>query len=45
MSMQDFELICKVGDGSYSTVYKVKRVVDGCVYALKKVRLEHLSAK
>ena len=28
-----------IGDGAYSTVYKVKRVSDGQLYALKKVRL------
>ena len=26
-----------LGDGAYSTVYKVKRISDGQVYALKKV--------
>ena len=28
-----------IGDGAYSTVYKVKRVSDSQLYALKKVRL------
>ncbi len=26
-----------IGDGAYSTVYKVKRISDGQMYALKKV--------
>jgi NIMA (never in mitosis gene a)-related kinase 1/4/5 len=34
-----------IGDGAYSQVYKVKRIADGQVYALKKVRLNHLSDK
>ena len=28
-----------VGDGSYSSVYKVRRVEDGQIYALKKVKI------
>ena len=31
------------GDGSYSSVYKVKRAEDGLEYALKKVKISHLS--
>lgn len=34
-----------VGDGAYSQVYKVKRIADNQVYALKKVRLGNLSEK
>lgn len=29
MSMKDFVVITKIGDGAYSTVYKVKRMSDG----------------
>jgi NIMA (never in mitosis gene a)-related kinase len=32
-----------LGDGSYSSVYKVKRTEDGLEYALKKVKISHLS--
>ena len=35
----------KIGDGAYSTVYRVKRVSDSCEYALKKVKLNNLSEK
>ena len=38
-------IINKIGEGAYSTVYKVKRLVDGNVYALKKVKLLNLSEK
>ena len=34
-----------LGDGAYSNVYKVKRLEDGQEYALKKVKLDHLSEK
>ena len=34
-----------LGEGSYSNVYKVKRLIDGNVYALKKVKLLNLSEK
>lgn len=34
-----------IGDGAYSSVYKVKRIADGEIYALKKVKLHHLSEK
>lgn len=36
--LNDFFIIEKIGDGAYSEVYKVKRLNDGKVYALKKVR-------
>ena len=34
-----------VGDGAYSNVFKVKRYEDNQFYALKKVKLDHLSEK
>ena len=43
--MHDFKIISKLGEGAYSTVYKVKRVVDNNIYALKKVKLLNLSEK
>ena len=43
--MNSFEIIDKLGDGAYSTVYKVKRKQDNCIYALKKVKLKGLSDK
>jgi len=29
MSMRDFVILAKIGDGAYSEVYKVKRLGDG----------------
>lgn len=37
-TMRDFLPISKIGEGSYSSVYKVQRVNDGGIYALKKVK-------
>ena len=34
-----------LGDGAYSQVYKVRRLEDGEIYALKKVKLGKLSDK
>ena len=43
--MEDFKIISKLGEGAYSTVYKVKRIIDNNIYALKKVKLLNLSEK
>lgn len=43
--MNDFQILCKLGEGAYSVVYKVKRMTDGGTYALKKVKLGSLSEK
>jgi len=43
--MHDFKIISKLGEGAYSTVYKVKRNIDNNIYALKKVKLLNLSEK
>jgi NIMA (never in mitosis gene a)-related kinase len=55
MSIRDFQIISKLGnlffknsnlflgEGAYSSVYKVKRKSDGNEYALKKVKLMNLS--
>lgn len=43
--MDGFEILSKLGEGAYSTVYKVKRMADNNIYALKKVRLLKLSKK
>lgn len=37
MSLNDFIILNKIGEGAYSSVHKVKRISDGNIYALKKV--------
>ena len=41
--MMDFEMLKKIGEGSFSTVFKVKKVSTGHIYALKRVKLKKLS--
>ena len=43
--MNEFQTQSKIGEGAYSTVLKVKRLADGNMYALKKVKLLNLSDK
>ena len=43
--MNNFELISKLGEVSYSIVYKVRRKADLKMYALKKMKLKNLSEK
>lgn len=45
MSLNDFQVLSRIGDGSNSSVFKVKRIKDESIYALKKVRLEEMSQK
>ena len=45
-TLADFKILKKLGEGTYSIVYKVTRIQDGKVYSLKKVRIiEGLSDK
>lgn len=41
--MQNFEVVSQVGEGSFSQVFRVRRKVDGKTYALKQVKLTHLT--
>lgn len=45
MSLKDFVILAKLGEGAYSCVYKVQRIVDSQVYALKKVKMSNLQEK
>lgn len=45
MSLSNFETLSKLGDGAYSIVYKVRRISDGVIYALKKVKMQNLNKK
>lgn len=44
-SLNDFKQLCLLGEGAYSAVYKVLRLADREIYALKKVKLPSLSEK
>lgn len=35
--MKQFQILKKLGEGAFSTVYKVKRIADNEEYALKQV--------
>jgi NIMA (never in mitosis gene a)-related kinase len=43
--MNQFQIVAKIGEGAYSTVYTVRRIDDNQLYALKKVMLKKLSEK
>jgi NIMA (never in mitosis gene a)-related kinase 1/4/5 len=45
MSLNDFLIEKKLGDGAFSTVYSVKRLSNGERYALKKVKMGKLTEK
>ena len=44
-NIEAFEFMKKLGEGAYSSVYKVKRKADNELYALKKVKMKNLSLK
>lgn len=43
--MNDFDILEKLGEGSYSTVYKVLRKADSQIYAAKKVKFSSMNQK
>ncbi len=43
MALQDFQVLARLGSGVFSSVYKVKRLIDDKFYAIKKVKLGGLS--
>ena len=45
MSLKDFQIIAKLGEGAFSTVYKVRRLIDNTEYAMKKVKMNNLTEK
>jgi serine/threonine protein kinase len=44
-SLADFKQLAHLGEGAYSNVYKVLRLADREIYALKKVKMGSLSDK
>ena len=45
VSLYCLKLTVYVGEGAYSSVYNVRRHLDGRTYALKKVKMGKLSDK
>lgn len=45
MSIKDFHILGRLGEGAYSSVFKVKRLNDKKEYALKKVGAAHWQVK
>jgi NIMA (never in mitosis gene a)-related kinase len=44
-SIDDFDVLSRLGAGSYGTVFKVKRKTDDVKYVIKSVRIVELSHK
>lgn len=44
-SLKNFKQLALLGEGAYSAVYKILRLSDNKIYALKKVKLPTLSEK
>lgn len=44
-TLADFEIVKKVGEGAFSSVYQVVRRSDGLIYALKKVKIGQLKQR
>jgi NIMA (never in mitosis gene a)-related kinase len=44
-TLVDFEIVKKVGEGAFSSVYQVVRKTDGFMYALKKVKIGQLKQR
>jgi len=44
-TLDSFTIIKKLGEGTYSTVYHVRRIEDNKEYALKRVKMGGLSDK
>lgn len=45
MSLSHFDLLSKIGEGAYSQVFRARRIRDGKIYALKKVKIMELNEK
>jgi len=41
----EFERICKIGKGGFGDVFKVRNTLDGCLYAIKRIKLGNDKAK
>lgn len=44
-TLQDFETLTKLGEGSYGKVYKVKRKLDSQIYVLKQIDISKMKPR
>lgn len=45
MPLEDYEILSKINYGKYSSVYKVRRVADQLLFAMKKVPLLEMESR
>lgn len=45
MSIKDFQVLTKLGEGAYSTVFKARRLADHELYAIKMVKVSTLTER
>ena len=43
--MNKFDVLAKVGEGAFASVYKVKRKEDNQIYAMKKIKLLNANSR
>ncbi len=43
--LSDFEILSELGRGSFGVVFKVKSLVDGNIYVIKRLDLKHMKEK
>ena len=44
-TIEDFEILSRIGEGSFAQVFKGRRKIDKQIYALKKIKMISLSEK
>ena len=43
--LKEYEIICKIGQGSFGTVFKVRRKLDRLILVIKFIKINNLSKK